>query len=135
MDIIRAYRAELQGLYAILRATWVICQCHSLTTGYLKIACDNLESIKQSSNPHPDPVAALKNVDLIRSIRCIAARLPLSIDFEHVRGHQDDVTNHTLTLLELLNCEMDYAAKEYLHQLTVAGHQQSLPPCSSRLFG
>jgi hypothetical protein len=71
MDVITAYRAELQGLHAILLATWVICQRHSLTTGSLKIACDNLESIKQSSNPHPDPVAALKNADLIRSIRCI----------------------------------------------------------------
>jgi hypothetical protein len=135
IGIVSAYRAELQGVHAILLALWTICLRHSILAGHIKIACDNLEAVTQSQYTHLDPSTKLRNVDLIRAIRRLVSRLPITIAFEHVFGHQDDIVDRQLTLLEVLNIEMDRAAKLHLDQLIYADQRGELPPCSTLLYG
>ena len=52
-----------------------------------------------------------KHMDLISMLSHLWDIIPYTIAREHVYGHQDDLRDRVLTILEWLNCEMDYKAK------------------------
>jgi hypothetical protein len=57
----------------------------------------------------------MAHVDLIRAIRVIKAKLPVTITFEHIFGHQDDrLSFDSLPRLAQMNVEMDQLAKDWL---------------------
>jgi len=77
------------------------------------IACDGLSAFKKAKSPYPtNPEEA--HYDLISAIRSMHALLPLKLNFEHVKGHQDQGIPMALSRLACLNIQMDQAAKTKL---------------------
>ena len=62
--------------------------------------------------------SSVKHSDLIKAIRKTKAKLPITVDFHHVYGHQDDhLCFDSLPRLAQLNVLMDRSAKRYLVSL------------------
>jgi hypothetical protein len=107
-----AYRSELSGLYASVMATNALVSFFSISAGSMTLACDNLGAIKTMSYhaDHTSPTGA--HFDLVMAIQY--AKSPnIQWNHQHVMGHQDDVEDHILSLLELINVEMDNKAKAH----------------------
>jgi len=54
---VNAYRAELQGLHALLLAVKAVCSFHLITSGSILIGCDNVGAPKPSNSRNSPPVA------------------------------------------------------------------------------
>jgi hypothetical protein len=68
------------------------------------VGCDNLNGIKLSAKRRNLNVSlSIKHTDLIRAIQIIVDKLPISVHFFHINGHQDkharfeDLDRHSST--------------------------------------
>jgi hypothetical protein len=106
------YRSKLSGLYASVAATNALIRFFSIKTGSMVLACDNLGAVRTTSYSadHTSPTGA--QFDLAMAIQ-YAKSPDIQWIHKHVKGHQDDVADHTLTPLELTNVKMDTKAKAY----------------------
>ena len=129
-----AYRAELQGLHAMLMAITILCEFHWITQGSLVLGLDNEKGVSTSLNTYLDPQANIKHVDLIRAIRRLISEIPICIHLEHVRGHQDTKTTRTLNPLENLNVIADHMAKAHLDELIQKDQEGTLGPCPDQIY-
>jgi hypothetical protein len=69
-------------------------------------------------------------LDLIRAIRILKSKLPITVRFEHIYGHQDDLLAYNyLPRMAQLNVEMDYLAKDRV--LTLFDSRPAAPCPSS----
>jgi len=91
-ESVNSYRAELQGLHALLLAILHICMTHHLSSGSLVIGCDNQGVLHHVRHPRPYIPSILKHADLLRAISSLRKRCPLSLTFEYVAGHQDELS-------------------------------------------
>jgi hypothetical protein len=58
------------------------------------------------------------HLDLIRAIRILKSKLPITVKFEHIYGHQDDLLAFaSLPRMAQLNVEMDRLAKDHVMAL------------------
>ena len=114
-----AYRAELQGIHALLMAIKGLCSFHKITTGLVIVGCDNQGALYQSQQTQELTPCSSAHADLIRAIRRICRSIPgISIQFHHVKGHQDDhAITSTLPRLAQLNILADRLAKRSLLRL------------------
>ena len=85
-----AYRAELYGIYCILLCMKYICDEYKLQTGKIKILCDCKGSLTRSIIYNNRPTTRHPNYDLLWSIFDIRDNLEIDVNWEHVKGHQDD---------------------------------------------
>ena len=111
-----SHRCELSGIYMIIIICNTLCRVYHITRGDILLACDNQQALKLFESDHiPDP--ADKNFDLSNAIWKLLQDSPLTWTAEHVYGHQDtrNTTQRPLTRLELMNIEMDKAAKAFWH--------------------
>ena len=129
-----AYRAELQGLHAMLLAVHTLCKFHQIAQGSIILGLDNEKGVDKSKDTFLDPTSNTRHVDLIRAIRRIIAQLPITVHLEHVRGHQDEKANRPLTPLESLNVAADTMAKTHLHELIRADNLGQLDPCPDYIY-
>ena len=129
---INPYRSELQGFHSMMTGIWCVCKLHAIQSGSVTVAMDNEKACQLSAHPNQSPPAKTKHGDLIRAIRRIIADLPIQVKIEHVRGHQDEISGHQLSLLEQLNVAADGMAKHHLDQLIVDATQ--LPPTQDHIF-
>ena len=129
-----AYRAELQGLHAMVMAVWTLCRAHNVTTGSITLGLDNERAYFKCLDQHLDPPQNMKHVDLIRAIRRIMDDVPIQIHLEHVRGHQDEKADRPLTFMEHLNVAADAMAKDHLAHLTYLANRGKLLEGPSNLF-
>jgi hypothetical protein len=106
------YRSELSGLYASVATTNAIVQFFHISSGSMTLACDNLGAIRSTSYKaeHTSPTGA--QFDLVMATQ-YAKSPAIQWNHQHVRGHQDDVTDHILSPLEAVNVEMDNNAKAH----------------------
>lgn len=113
---INSYRAELQGLHALLLAVEILCSFHHITEGRITIYCDNLQAVRLAKLSASQLRPNLSHLDLLRAISHMASSLPVTLSFEHVAGHQDDSTPwiESLPLEAQLNILCDSRAKEFL---------------------
>jgi hypothetical protein len=112
------YCSELQGVHAMLLGTLAFCTFHQITTGRVRLGCDNSNSIRHGKGDWCKVPLSIAHADLIRAIRIIKSKLPITVDFEHVYGHQDDLLSfEDLPRLAQLNVQMDSLAKRRLVQL------------------
>ena len=108
-----AYRSELTGILALIRAVHTSCGSITSGRGRVEVGCDCLSAITIITQEwEPKPTATLQG-DLVYSIRRAIRHSNISWTFRHVRGHQDDGAG----LAELdgwarMNIDMDAAAKE-----------------------
>ena len=125
------YHSELQGVHAMLLGTLAFCTFHQITMGRVRLGCDNSNSVRHGKGDWCKVPLSIAHADLIRAIRIIKSKLPITMDFEHVYGHQDDLLSfEDLPRLAQLNVQMDSLAKRRLVQL----HERSpTPRCPSSL--
>jgi len=129
---VNSYRAELQGLHALLLAIQHICRTHHLTSGSLVIGCDNQGVLHHVQHLRPYIPSLFKHADLLRAITTLCRQCPLVLSFQYVAGHQDELSRFDdLPLLAKLNVQADSLAKQALHVLG----SQSAPPLLSPLPG
>jgi Reverse transcriptase (RNA-dependent DNA polymerase) len=106
------YRSELSGLLASVSATNALVSFFSISSGSMTLACDNLGAIRVTSYnaDHTAPTGA--QFDLVMATQY--AKSPnIQWKHQHVRGHQDELSDHVLSAIELINVEMDMKAKAY----------------------
>jgi hypothetical protein len=110
-----SYRSELQGVRAMLLGLLAFCTFHHITEGSVKLGCDNLACVRHGQRDWQKVPLSTAHMDLIRAIRIIKGKLPVTVHFEHIYGHQDDhLSFDSLTRLAQLNVEMDQLAKDRL---------------------
>ena len=108
-----AYRSELTGILALVRAVNAASLGAEPGQGHVEVGCDCLSAITVVTQEwEPRPTSTLQG-DLVYSIQREIEQSPVGWRFRHVRGHQDDGSG----LLELdgwarMNIDMDAAAKE-----------------------
>jgi hypothetical protein len=113
-----AYRAELQGIHALLLAATVVCRAHRIGSGALTVGCDCEKGVDLSRPDWLKVNLKCKHVDLVRAIRRLKEALPIKVHFRHIAGHQDrKFSMQQLSRREQLNVIMDDSAKRYLIRL------------------
>jgi hypothetical protein len=126
-----SYRSELQGQHAMLLGLLAFCTFHHITEGAIRLGCDNSSCVRHRQGDWLKVPSSTKHTDLIRLIRIMKHKLPITVTFEHVYGHQDDhLSFATLPRLSQLNVLMDHRAKSHLQALY---GQSPSPSCSAFL--
>ena len=129
---VNAYRSELQGLYTTLMAIMAICEFHNVTTGKVKVYCDNEKAIWLSDTKRLQVSLRTKHADLLRAIRRIRTTIPIDVDFHDIDGHQDKLKHfQDLDRPSQLNVLADTEAKRYLRHL-LSYYEE--PNCPKALF-
>ena len=118
-----AYRAEIFGIYCLLICIKYICLHESITEGKVTVVCDCLGALTRAILYDNRPTTSHPNFDLLWSIFDLRDEIPITVVCEHVYGHQDTARiNRPLTRLEILNCEADRGAKDYLTHVLYTNH-------------
>ena len=107
-----SYRTELYGIFGIMVCLQHLVEEHEISHGNILIACDNKASINNAFQYNSRSNIKNGSFDIIWAIQKIHRCIPINIQYQHVRGHQDR-TKTTLSLLETLNCIMDKRAGQY----------------------
>ena len=112
-----AYRSEVAGQAGIaLFLSSLLLPCNA--TPIIKSACDGLSALNQIKTETDEVRQSSQHGDLLSITADAWAQSQFTLLKEHVRGHQDDV-QRPLTVLETINCEMDFDAKlvatQYIH--------------------
>ncbi len=111
------------------------CHFFGISSGQALVACDNSTVISlcryHGSSPPPDT----SHLDLVRAIWVLRNASPLSLEFRHVRGHQDDlVAVSRLEPLAQLNVHADSLAKAHLYQLLRQDYATSTLPLAGETW-
>lgn len=114
---INAYRAELQGIHAMLLALTAVAKLHDIRSGSIRLYCDNERAIQLLSSSRQYVSASLQHHDLLRALHSTLSSLPITVSFEHIRGHQDRGVHHDLLSRPAqLNIRCDRLAKSFLQR-------------------
>jgi len=126
--VVNAYRAELQGIYALLVALETFCTHYRIESGGITIGCDNQGALSQAQRFQEHVPCAVAHADLIRAITAIRLRMHISLTFVYVPGHQDALSRvEDLSPLARLNVWADTMAKQELHRLAALPQRPSIP--------
>jgi hypothetical protein len=109
-----SHRSELTGLLGIITHVNALCQQHNINQGQITIGCNGKGAI-QSSISHIHCTLSYKHFDLISSIQSSIAHSKIKWNFQHIKGHQDDILQYEeLTRMEQFNVATDHMAKTEL---------------------
>jgi len=88
-DLLSSYRAELSGIVALLYIIYCICQHYSITSGKVKLYCDNKGALRNFFAPIPSGITPYLTADhdLIELAHHLIQLIPLTIATEWVKGH------------------------------------------------
>ena len=111
-----SYRAELYGIFSILQCLQHITNTYNIMNGEILIACDNKSSLLKALQYTSRTKPTQPSFDILWAIQKLLNTLPIKIQYQHVKGHQDEVQT-SLSNLEYLNCLMDQKAKQYREQI------------------
>jgi hypothetical protein len=126
-----SYRSELQGQHAMLLGLLAFCTFHNITDGAVRLGCDNRNCVRHGQGDWQKVSSNMPHADLIRAIRILKHKIPVTVSFEHVYGHQDDFLSFaSLPRLSQLNVLVDHRAKSHLQMLA---SQRPLPRCNAFL--
>lgn len=115
-------RTEIEGIFAALTFIRLLCEYFAITpptSAALRLVCDNKGALKCARNAAaPDYFSSARcyaNYDLAAELRMCIQALPLSTQFDWVKGHQSDRQHvSTLTPEALLNEQSDDLASAFL---------------------
>jgi hypothetical protein len=111
-----SYRSELAGILGIVTVLSFLHTAYDLTGGSMIIACDNLSAGQKSLEDTGPAALSQDHHDMLRLIRDKTAKLPLTIRYQHVEGHQlKKYPGRPLDRWARVNEEMDALAKAYWH--------------------
>ena len=104
-----SYRAELYGIFSIMMTLQHLVTTHDIQKGSVLVACDNKAALNNAFAYNDRASLNQGSFDILWAIQNIRRSIPLQIQHQHVKGHQDK-TGKPLTKLETLNCIMDRKA-------------------------
>ena len=104
---------------------WLVTKYYNIQSGKVTIGCDGLGPLHRCFKHEWDPSPATPHYDLIKATRTMARSTPISWQWVHIKGHQDQDPNQPLDEWANLNIEMDTAAKQEW-DLRQACHPQDL---------
>ena len=84
-----AYRSELAGIDGILSVLKVIVDFYKIRSGSIELALDG-ESAMDQANDAGYLYTSQKSFDIIHDIRARVKKLPIKIQWRHVRGHASE---------------------------------------------
>ncbi len=110
------YRGELLGLMAIHLILVSINRVHKSLSGSAKVVSDCLGALQRVTYLPPYRIPSrCKHLDILKNILVNCRDLTFSINFSHVKAHQDDTTPfEKLSRSSQLNCICDHLAKQRL---------------------
>ena len=118
MDDVNAYQLELQGIHELLMVIEAICTIYEITSARIQLGCNNKKVVWLSSTYLPQLSSHMKHVDLVWAIKALVQSIPVTMDFQHINGHQDEkIPFHQLDRMAQLNMWMDEEVKCYLRYL------------------
>ena len=134
-----AFCSKAIGTLAILDYIRDLCTTEDIQSGLLIMFCDNekvLQIIDEWTCDRLNPKK--KNADVLSALLLTRDLLPIRIETQHVKAHQDNKSPlHLLSPEAQVNVEMDLRAKELLSTLhtcpspkpTISSHPLSFPAC------
>jgi len=119
LSAINAYHAKLQGMLLVLLAVNHLAVAHHVSSGHLTISCNNQGVLSQVLHHSLYIPGASKHADLLQAIHHAHCHCQVSLSFQYVAGHQDDLLHFAdLSPLAQLNMQADSMAKQALHILS-----------------
>ena len=110
-------RSELMGILGSIMHCNYICKCFDITSGFIKLFCNNEGSVKALQQKHTVIKNSRKNFDIHQSLHYVIKASPITWEFHHIRAHQDDVIDfECLSCTHQLNVLADLKAKETVIQ-------------------
>lgn len=111
-----SHRSELAGIVASLTILIAICRTYSVEFGKAVICLDGKQAIDNIKQNYINPDCA--DFDMLMQVKVLINELPIYIEFEWVKSHQDDdIPFHQLSYQAQLNVIADNKAKEYLKKI------------------
>ena len=122
-----SHRCEMAGLYGMVALSNCIAALHNVTTGSVRVACDNKHALRIFDEDYI-PDVKHPDYDLVSATLQLIQESPLDFYGEHVKGHQDQkVLARPYTRQELLNMEMDDLAKGIWRHIVLDSDDDRLP--------
>ena len=117
-----SYRSELAGISGTLAILDATCKKYDISTGSVTVALDGQQALLKARSLWPlsptDP-----DFDLLTDIRRKISKLPITLNWHWIEGHQDKYTPfHRLTRLAQDNVIADGIAKDQWNKMARAGH-------------
>jgi hypothetical protein len=112
-----AYRSELAGIEGALAILESVCQVHDIQHGAVTIGLDGEQALIEASGDWPlNPSRA--DFDMLTDIRAKIKRLPITVQWRWIKGHQDDeVSYDDLDDWAKANVLVDNVAKAYWNRV------------------
>ena len=113
-EIQSAYRSEILGILGVLEELYAICVENNISSGMCTIMCDGLSALQVIERLNRQTLHSRYNsCDLLSACVSLRERIPITLRFAHVKGHQDESTDiQFLSTPAQLNVMMDGLAKE-----------------------
>ena len=125
-DIQCSHRSELTGLIGVVRHMNLICRQYNIQQGNIELGCDGLEAFNVASRYTYDLTTRIKHFDLVSTLHQLIKQSPLTWQFRHVKGHQDDdLSIEDIDAWGKMNITADLYAKNRLQHAIL--HNESLP--------
>ena len=139
-----SHRSELCGIIGAVRHITNIYTKYNIQKGKVELACDGLEACKIASRFTWKHTTTIGHFDMVSCLHEILKQSPLSWNFRHVKGHQDDIT--TIANIDIwgqLNMIADIHAKMALwrhignneEQITIQQVSQAIPSLRTNYGG
>ena len=115
-EIQSSYRAEILGLLGIIERLYLLCNKWNINKGACTIFCDGISALEMVENAKRDSInTRMASCDLLSACAALKERIPITLHFQHVKGHQDSTVRFSeLSFPSQLNVLMDNLAKETL---------------------
>ena len=116
-----SYRSELAGISGSLAIIDAVCKKYDINSGSITIALDGEQALLKSKSQWPlSPTDS--DFDLLTDIRAKIAKLPISVNWQWIEGHQDKFHSfQSLPPLAQDNVIADGIAKNHINQLLQTG--------------
>ena len=102
----------MTGIYAALTYILAYTTVYNVTEGQIQVHCDNEKAVLLSSITGSRLPQKTQHADMIRLIRDISIKFPISMSFHHIYGHQDKwIPYELLDRPSQLNVDCDKLAK------------------------
>jgi hypothetical protein len=123
-----AYRSELAGIEGTLALVASVCKVHDIRSGSITIGLDGDQALIQASGDWPlHPSQA--DFDMLHDIREKLKRLPITVRWKWIEGHQDDhVDYEDLDDWAKANVLVDNVAKAYWNHVLQMGESPAAKP-------